>query len=107
MLNIISFGTCSRGGVGRGISSGIGGSNASILHRLETKNKTKLSIKNDSIKITKAIKLHSLTYEGKRDDLFIIDDALKNLSNIKQKEDERSLIVQQDLNMCKILQLVL
>jgi len=36
----------------------------------------------------KTIEIHSLTYEENRYDVRIIDDALKNLINIKQKDDE-------------------
>jgi len=47
-----------------------------------------LSIKNDPIKLLKSIEILSLTYEENRYDVQIIDDALKNLINIKQKDDE-------------------
>ena len=36
----------------------------------------------------KTIEFHSLTYEENRYDVQIIDDALKNLINLKQKDDE-------------------
>jgi len=47
-----------------------------------------LSIKNNPIKLLKTIEIHPLTYEENRYDVQIIDDALKNLINIKQKDDE-------------------
>jgi len=47
-----------------------------------------LSIKNDPSKLLKIIEIHSLTYVENRYDVRIIDDALKNLINIKQKDDE-------------------
>jgi len=51
----------------------------------------KIICKNDPIKLLKTIEIHSLTYEENRYDVQIIDDALKNLIIIKQK-DKESLI---------------
>jgi len=40
------------------------------------------------MKLLKTIELHSLTFEEKRYDVWIVDDALKSLINIKQNDNE-------------------
>ena len=58
------------------------------LHHKIQNQQDYLSIKNYQSKLLKTIEIHSLTYEENRYDVRIIDDALKNLINIKQKDDE-------------------
>jgi len=58
-----------------------------LQHKIQNR-QDYLSIKNNPIELLKTIEIHSLTYEENRYDVRIIDDALKNLINIKQKDDE-------------------
>ena len=62
--------------------------NKALQHRLETRVDFLTEIKGNPIKLLDAIEEHSLSYMEKKYAPIILVEALKNLVNLKQKDDE-------------------
>jgi hypothetical protein len=62
--------------------------NKAMQNKLQARKDFEIKIKNNPIELLKAIEEHSISYQEKKYEMGIVADAIKNLVNLKQQEDE-------------------
>ena len=67
---------------------------------IEVRKDFESNIKNNPIEMLKSIKLHSMNYQEHCYEMAVILDSMKNMLNIKQKEQE-SLVDYQEIQKCQ------
>ena len=77
-----------RSNLGNAYAFLFGQCNKAMQSKLQGRTDFKTTIKNNPIESLKAIEEHTISYQEKKYEMGVITDALWNLVNLKQKEDE-------------------
>ena len=77
-----------RSNLGNAYAFLFGQCNKVMQSKLQARTDFEMTINNNPIELLKAIKVHTISYQENKYAMGIITDALRNLVNLKQKDDE-------------------